>query len=292
MDKFNTFDITMVAGKSTSRSFFAAIFMLKVFGLAHAEAYYMPYEPWDTLTPTATYRGGQSEFIGEFGVAVETQALINKDSDTIMAAQDTRSGEVVYILNDIENYSPNEEESRAVTISPITSGVIENQPTAFESIVTKTKTKKSKKGKATKTKASSGTIVLEPSTTKADDATKAMTPPPTPLQPQPQVNAPLPTSCKVPGTLALTLHDGVLRDSFGRIGSIVANRQFQFDGPPPQAGAIYAGGWSITPQGKLALGNSDNFYQCLSGDFYNLYDSVIGGQCQRVKLSLIRLVDC
>lgn len=33
----------------------------------------------------------------------------------------------------------------------------------------------------------------------------------------------------------LTLKDGILKDKEGRIGSIVANFQFQFDGPEPQA---------------------------------------------------------
>ena len=99
-------------------------------------------------------------------------------------------------------------------------------------------------------------------------------------------------SCKVPGTLQLHLEGGILYDERGRIGSIVANHQFQFDGPPPQAGAIYAKGWSITPTGYLALGDSDLFYQCLSGDFYNLYDESIGGQCHPVRLEVVDLVDC
>ena len=99
-------------------------------------------------------------------------------------------------------------------------------------------------------------------------------------------------ACKNSGTLAITLHGGVLIDSKGRIGSIVGNRQFQFDGPPPQAGTIYAGGWSITKQGTLAIGNSDVFYQCLSGTFYNLYDKSIGGQCSPVHLQAVGLVDC
>ncbi|KAG7809526.1 hypothetical protein KL921_003523 [Ogataea angusta] len=99
-------------------------------------------------------------------------------------------------------------------------------------------------------------------------------------------------SCKKEGALAMTLKDGILYDSDGRIGSIVANRQFQFDGPPPQAGAIYADGWSISPDGYLAIGNSTIFYQCLSGTFYNLYDQSIGGQCNEVYLKAVELVDC
>ncbi|SSD60882.1 related to Cell wall mannoprotein CIS3 [Saccharomycodes ludwigii] len=98
-------------------------------------------------------------------------------------------------------------------------------------------------------------------------------------------------SCKSNGTLSMTLTDGVLKDSKDRIGSIVANRQFQFDGPP-QAGAIYADGWSITPEGNLAIGDEDVFYQCLSGGFYNLYDEYVGGQCKPVYLEVIDLIDC
>ncbi|SMN22317.1 similar to Saccharomyces cerevisiae YKL163W PIR3 O-glycosylated covalently-bound cell wall protein required for cell wall stability [Maudiozyma saulgeensis] len=99
-------------------------------------------------------------------------------------------------------------------------------------------------------------------------------------------------SCKNNGTLSMTLKDSILVDGKGRIGSIVANRQFQFDGPPPQAGAIYAAGWSLTPEGNLAIGDNDIFYQCLSGNFYNLYDEHIGSQCTPVHLSAIDLVDC
>ena len=100
------------------------------------------------------------------------------------------------------------------------------------------------------------------------------------------------SSCKNSGTLAMTLKDGVLTDSKGRIGSIVSSRQFQFDGPPPQAGAIYAAGWSITEEGNLALGDSDIFYQCLSGNFYNLYDEHIAEQCSPIHLEVVSLVEC
>ena len=100
------------------------------------------------------------------------------------------------------------------------------------------------------------------------------------------------SSCKNSGTLELTLKDGVLTDAKGRIASIVANRQFQVDGPPPQAGAIYAAGWSITEDGYLALGDSDVFYQCLSGNFYNLYDQNVAEQCSAIHLEAVSLVDC
>jgi len=83
------------------------------------------------------------------------------------------------------------------------------------------------------------------------------------------------------GVLTLTLTDGVLTDQAGRTGYIAANRQFQFD-DPPQTGAIYTTGWSLCSNGSLALGGSAVFYQCLSGDFYNLYDETQGGQCAAV----------
>ncbi|CCK69223.1 uncharacterized protein KNAG_0C01100 [Huiozyma naganishii CBS 8797] len=102
----------------------------------------------------------------------------------------------------------------------------------------------------------------------------------------------LANTCNSDSTLKMTLKKGELVDSKGRIGSIVANRQFQFDGPPPQAGAIYAAGWSITPAGNLALGDQDVFYQCLSGDFYNLYDKHIGSVCNPVYLQALNVVNC
>ncbi|KKA03246.1 hypothetical protein D499_0C01970 [Hanseniaspora uvarum DSM 2768] len=99
-------------------------------------------------------------------------------------------------------------------------------------------------------------------------------------------------ACKAPGVLNITLEDGILKDSHDRIGSIVANRQFQFDGPTPQAGAIYAGGWSISPEGNLVLGEDDIFFQCLSGNFYNIYDEYVAEQCYPVNLQVLEYVDC
>ncbi|KAG2733071.1 hypothetical protein G9P44_004061 [Scheffersomyces stipitis] len=101
-----------------------------------------------------------------------------------------------------------------------------------------------------------------------------------------------PDACLTDNSLAMVLEGSVLRDSHGRVGAIVANRQFQFDGPPPQAGSIYAAGWSITKEGNLALGSVDTFYQCLSGDFYNLYDENVAAQCSPVKLNIVDLVAC
>ncbi|GMG27604.1 unnamed protein product [Ambrosiozyma monospora] len=99
-------------------------------------------------------------------------------------------------------------------------------------------------------------------------------------------------ACASSDALSMTLSGGILKDNKGRIGSIVANRQFQFDGPPPQAGAIYAAGWSISSDGNLAIGDTTVFYQCLSGTFYNLYDQTLGPHCSPVYLNVVNLVSC
>jgi hypothetical protein len=79
------------------------------------------------------------------------------------------------------------------------------------------------------------------------------------------------TVCDATDKLSMTLRNGVLLDKQGRIGCIVANRQFQFDGPPAQAGAIYTAGWSVCPDSNtLALGGCRTFYKCPSGDCKSL----------------------
>jgi hypothetical protein len=85
----------------------------------------------------------------------------------------------------------------------------------------------------------------------------------------------------------MTLQDGVLKDDEGRTGYIASNRQFQFDAPP-QAGAIFTSGFSVCPPNNfLAIGGKTTWYQCLSGDFYNLYDQSQGGQCEKVNIQVI-----
>ncbi|KAG6040652.1 hypothetical protein E4U41_007553 [Claviceps citrina] len=90
-------------------------------------------------------------------------------------------------------------------------------------------------------------------------------------------------SCGGEGTLVMTLKDGVLKDAKDRTGAIVANYQFQFDGPP-QAGSLYTAGFSTCQNGSLALGGSTVFYRCLSGDFYNLYDRHWAPQCEPIEI--------
>ncbi|KAL5324842.1 hypothetical protein ACEPPN_005961 [Leptodophora sp. 'Broadleaf-Isolate-01'] len=95
------------------------------------------------------------------------------------------------------------------------------------------------------------------------------------------------STCGQEGLLTAKLAGGVLTDSQGRIGSIVANYQFQFDGPPPQAGAIYTAGFSVCQNGSLAIGGSAVFYACQSGDFSNLYDRAWADQCKPVFINVL-----
>lgn len=98
-------------------------------------------------------------------------------------------------------------------------------------------------------------------------------------------------ACKASDSLTVSLSNGVLTDNQGRTGYIAANYQFQFDGPP-QAGAIYTAGWSVCGNGSLALGGSAVFYQCLSGNFYNLYDRNWAAQCNAITINAVKFVDC
>jgi hypothetical protein len=93
-------------------------------------------------------------------------------------------------------------------------------------------------------------------------------------------------ACGTPGALVISLSNGVLTDSQGRTGYIAANYQYQFD-KPPQAGALYTAGFSACSNGSLALGDSAVFYQCLSGNFYNLYDRDWAPQCKPILLQML-----
>ncbi|RKF64604.1 putative covalently-linked cell wall protein [Erysiphe neolycopersici] len=94
------------------------------------------------------------------------------------------------------------------------------------------------------------------------------------------------STCGKDGYLTLKLHEGNLIDSKGRIGYIASNYQFQFDGPP-QENAASVGGYSACQNGSLALAGSSIFYQCLSGDFYNLYDRYWAAQCQPIHIDIL-----
>lgn len=92
--------------------------------------------------------------------------------------------------------------------------------------------------------------------------------------------------CGKNGILVLSLADGAVIDEQDRTGYIASNFQFQFDGPP-QAGALFTSGFSLCEDSTLALGETTTFYQCLSGDFYNLYDRDWAEQCEPVSIVAI-----
>ncbi|ELQ42639.1 covalently-linked cell wall protein [Pyricularia oryzae Y34] len=89
--------------------------------------------------------------------------------------------------------------------------------------------------------------------------------------------------CGHDGVLVVTLSNSVTKDALSRTGYIASNYQFQFD-KPAQAGALYTAGFSLCPNGLMALGNSTQFWQCKSGDFWNLYDRNWAPQCDPVVL--------
>jgi len=82
------------------------------------------------------------------------------------------------------------------------------------------------------------------------------------------------------------LSDGVMTDAHKRTGYIASNFQFQFDGPP-QAGAIFTAGFSHCSNHSLAFGDSTVFWQCRSGEFFNLYDRWWADQCEPVEIAVM-----
>ncbi|KAG0673480.1 hypothetical protein C6P43_001311 [Kluyveromyces marxianus] len=223
-----------------------------------AIAAYVPSEPWTTLTPAATYNGGLTDYASTFGIAV-VPITTSVSTHSAPGATHTASAESKATT---ATPKPSPKTTAAATTAAAASQIGDGQIQA-----------------TTKTSSSASASSAAPSVAPASHNSTSVDP----------VTA---ESCKFTGTLEMTLKGAVLTDGKGRIGSIVANRQFQFDGPPPQAGAIYAKGWSLTPAGNLAIGDSDVFYQCLSGQFYNLYDESIGDQCKPVYLQAIDLLDC
>lgn len=81
----------------------------------------------------------------------------------------------------------------------------------------------------------------------------------------------------------MTLTDGITYDALMRTGYIASNYQFQFDAPP-QANALVTSGFAVCENNILALGDSQTFYRCLSGTFYNLYTENWAPQCEAVSI--------
>ena len=244
-------------------------------------AAYAPSEPWSTLTPTATYKDAITDYNTTFGIAVMPISSSNAKRDVISQIGDGQIQATTSTVSSISSKAKTTSKTTtaAAVISQITDGQIQ---------ATITTTSKSESTVTAVSQITDGQVQATTVTTTSSTSTSSAT-----STSSTDSSDPVDTvSCKTDGTLQLTLNKGILTDEKGRIGSIVANRQFQFDGPPPQAGAIYAAGWSITPDGYLALGDSDIFYQCLSGNFYNLYDESIGGQCNEIHLEVVDLVSC
>jgi hypothetical protein len=93
-------------------------------------------------------------------------------------------------------------------------------------------------------------------------------------------------TCGAEGSLTISLSNGILTDAKGRTGYIASNFQFQFDGPV-QAGALITSGFSACSNGSLALGSSAIWFECLSGDFFNLYDRSWAPQCQPILIDML-----
>jgi hypothetical protein len=326
-------------------------------------AAYAPKDPWSTLTPSATYKGGITDYSSTFGIAIEavatsassvasskakraasqigdgqvqaatTTAAVSKKSTAAAVSQIT-DGQVqaakstAAAASQISDGQVQAAKSTAAAASQISDGQVQaaKSTAAADSQITDGQVQAAKSTAAAVSQITDGQVQAAKSTAaaasqisdgqvQATTSTKAAASQITDGQIQASkttsgasqvsdgqvqataevkdANDPVDVvSCNNNSTLSMSLSKGILTDRKGRIGSIVANRQFQFDGPPPQAGAIYAAGWSITPEGNLALGDQDTFYQCLSGDFYNLYDKHIGSQCHEVYLQAIYLIDC
>ncbi|CAH02250.1 uncharacterized protein KLLA0_B07370g [Kluyveromyces lactis] len=283
-----------------------------------AFAAYVPSDPWTTLTPDSTYEGGLTDYSSTFGIAVIpiTTSVSTKTSTTATSATFTSTPKAKRDVAAISQIGDGQIQATTKTLKPspkTTAQAVSQIGDGQIQATTATSIPPVHQICDGQIQATTAKPEAPPAVSQIGDGQIQATTAPTVSQiGDGQIQATATTSdaapaqtrsatkddpvkaqsCKNTGTLQMTLKDAVLTDGSGRLGSIVANRQFQFDGPPPQAGAIYAKGWALTPEGNLALGDSDVFYQCLSGDFYNLYDENVAEQCTPVYLQAIDLVDC
>ncbi|ODV64419.1 uncharacterized protein ASCRUDRAFT_74048 [Ascoidea rubescens DSM 1968] len=267
-------------------SLFFSLLFSSVFGA------YIPPSPWSTLTPTTTLSDGITDYSSTFGIAVSriTTALTSTAGLQKRAEDETKTPIISFPV--ITGSSEIEEDSLLNPLQQNENGHIEFVPNEDSSSAELVKRDDSTTTYyfTTPTQTTSTTTFQFKYTNSASD---------TPSQSESSTSTSTSTSnvikyhaCGSESTLSMTLFGSVLTDSLGRIGAIVSNRQFQFDGPPPQAGTIYALGWSISKDGYLALGDNDVFYKCLSGNFYNLYDEYIGSQCTPIHLVAVALQQC
>ena len=297
--------------------------------IAQSLAVYVPSEPWSTLTPSATLASATTNYPSAFAISIDplptkasSSALAKRDvvsqiGDGQIQATTKTEAPVVTQIGDGQIQATTKTQAPVVTqigdgqiqattkteapvVTQIGDGQIQATTKTEAPVVTQIgdgqiqATTKTEAPVVTQIgdgqiQASTATVATQigDGQIQASTATDKKSEPTTPAD-----DNKFPVSCKNPNALTMKLTDSILTDAHGRIGSIVANRQFQFDGPPPQAGAIYAAGWSISDDGNLAIGNTTVFYQCLSGNFYNLYDEHIGSQCEEVYLKVVDLIDC
>lgn len=282
-------------------------FSLSILTLVSATlAAYVPSEPWSTLTPSATANScAVTDYATSFGIAISTITTeVNVKAKRDLATQigdgqiqfttKTESdvtiteAETVYITSKPSSVKASAGSHPAVIVTQIGDGQIQapNPTPEYTEVV--------------ETTSSDGHIV---STTSISPITSSSSFSYRSISSKTSSSASATSSgcsigsvakqatCKTANDLAISLQNGILKDSHDRIGAIVSNRQFQFDGPTPQAGTIYAAGWSIV-DGHLTIGGDYIFWECLSGTFYNLYDQSIGAQCVPVVLNIVDLVDC
>ncbi|CCH40977.1 putative secreted protein [Wickerhamomyces ciferrii] len=279
--------------------------------VASSLAAYVPSEPWSTLTPDSSAPTGAIEdYASTFGIAVvpvasatssaspkEKREVISQIGDGQIQASTSTASHVstkaTSTAQAISQIGDGQIQASTSTAQPKSTGQAISQISDGQIQASTSTSSQSKETKSAASQITDGQIQASATKSASSSASKSSALASASASQESDDSDPVSAvSCKSDGSLALTLKDSILTDSAGRIGSIVANRQFQFDGPPPQAGAIYAAGWSITEDGYLALGDNDEFYQCLSGNFYNLYDENVADQCHEIKLQVVDLVDC
>ncbi len=278
---------------------------LPLFTAALTIGAYIPSEPWNTLTPSdAAPSGAIKSYAQTFGIAIlpiatkSDGSFVTPTPKAAAAVSQITDGQIqggTSTFQAVSQITDGQIQASTATVPIVVSQIGDGQiqaPTFTPAVceketVTVTVTEKPSVATDVVTQIGDGQIQApaKPTETVASQIGDG------------QIQAPkvkrdsASVACKSESALALILNEGELKDAHGRIGAIVANRQFQFDGPPPQAGTIYAGGWSIAGE-SLALGNSTLFFQCLSGNFYNLYDQSIGEHCVPVTLQVVDLVEC
>ena len=210
---------------------------------------------------------------GQVQAPTVTMAPVGQISDGQIQAHPTSTGKPISQISDGQPQAP---KSTGTAISQVSDGQPQ-APTATKSGITTISDGQPQAPTSTKTGVS----------TISDNQPQA----PTGTGSSSGAQSTVMVACRTNSTLELSINNGVLKDNKGRTGYIAANYQFQFDAPP-QAGAIYTSGFSVCGNGSLALGGSTTFYQCLSGNFYNLYDRKWAAQCNPVTIEILQLQNC